>query len=83
MLDIAEHPVARVFGIACNTAHCWHAELSRLFPDLDITRRLLQPQLEALLARAVAVVLAGALAAKAYGTYSSPAQVQRRRGPGS
>jgi aspartate racemase len=168
--SVARSSGARVFGIACNTAHFWHGELCRLFPDLDIihiaqesagatqrsgarscavmatlatqrgrlyheallargievveqdelelartheaifavkagrlteARRLLQPQLEGLLARADAVllgctelglvldpatfapgrvidaadVLAGALAAKAYGTYSTPVPV--------
>jgi aspartate racemase len=170
--SVARSSGARVFGIACNTAHFWHGELSRLFPDLDIihiaqetagaaqrsgarscavmatlatqrgrlyhealiargievaqqdeselartheaifavkagrpreAQRLLQPQLDGLLARADAVVLgctelglvldpgtlpagrvidaadvlAGALAAKAYGTYFSPTQVPR------
>ncbi|MGC4008475.1 MAG: amino acid racemase [Pseudomonas sp.] len=27
---------ARYVGIACNTAHFWHAELQRLFPEIDI-----------------------------------------------
>jgi aspartate racemase len=34
--SVARSSGARVFGIACNTAHFWHGDLARLFPDLDI-----------------------------------------------
>jgi len=33
---VARASGARVFGIACNTAHFWHGELSRRFRELDI-----------------------------------------------
>lgn len=34
--SVARSSGATVFGIACNTAHFWHNDLTLLFPDLDI-----------------------------------------------